>query len=362
MTGAFPEQGGVIGPGARIGILGGGQLGRMTALAAARLGYSCVILSDVADAPAAQVAMAVVADYTDPDALERFAGMVDVVTLEFENIPLETLARLEGHVSVRPGPAVLRVAQDRLLEKTFANENGVPTAPFHAVDSVADLEAGIAALGRPAVLKTRRFGYDGKGQVTIREGDDLAAAYDAIGRQPAILEGFIAFEKEVSVIGARTADGRTSVFPVVENQHQNHILKRTVAPAEIEDETARLAHHATLRLMEAMEVVGLLAVEMFVTPEGDILMNEVAPRPHNSGHWSQDGAETDQFEQLVRAVCGLPLGSTRVRTPTVMENLLGDEVNAWPSLLAAPGAKLHLYGKSAVKPGRKMGHVNRLKG
>jgi len=363
MTGTIGTGGTeVIGPGARIGILGGGQLGRMTALAAARLGYSCVVYSDVADAPAAQVAMAMIEDYTDPDALDRFAAMVDVVTLEFENIPLETLDRLAARVPVRPGAAVLRIAQDRLLEKTFANEHGVRTAPFRPVDDAADLADALADIGVPAVLKTRRFGYDGKGQAMVRDGDDPAAAFAAIGGRPAILEGFVAFDREISVIGARTADGRSAVYPVVENSHENHILKRTVAPADIDAEAARLAQHVTLRLMEAMGVVGLLAVEMFVTADGDILMNEVAPRPHNSGHWSQDGAETDQFEQLVRAVCGLPLGSTRIRTPTVMENLLGDEVTRWPALLAEPGAKLHLYGKADVKPGRKMGHVNRLKG
>ena len=350
----------VIGPGARIGILGGGQLGRMTALAAARLGYSCVILSDTADAPAAHVALAMIADYTDKMTLDRFADACDVVTLEFENIPLETLDHLADKVPVRPGASVLRIAQDRLLEKTYANDNGVPTAPFHKADSAEELVEAVQKIGLPAVLKTRRFGYDGKGQVMLKEGADLGAAWAELGGQPAILEGFVDFALEVSVIAARTPDGRTSAFPVVENEHEHHILKRTFAPARIEEETARLAQHHALRLVEAMDVVGLLAVEMFVTRDGGILMNEVAPRPHNSGHWSQDGAETDQFEQLVRAICNLPLGSTDIRTPTVMENLLGDEAHDWPALLKESGTKLHLYGKSAVKPGRKMGHVNRL--
>ncbi len=350
----------VIAPGSTIGVVGGGQLGRMTALAAARLGYRCHVYCPEADSPAFHVAQATVASYGDEAALARFADAVDVVTFEFENIPAETVRVLSQHVPVRPSWRVLETAQDRLVEKSFFNSIDIATAPWRPVLDRAGLETAVAALGRPAVLKTARFGYDGKGQVKIDASTDLDEAWAGMGGQPAILEGFIDFEREVSVLVARGLDGAVACFDVVENRHRNHILDVTIAPAHIPQRLARQAQDVAERTAHALELVGLLAVEMFVGKDGALLVNEMAPRPHNSGHWTIDACLTDQFEQLVRAACGLPLGSPERHSDAVMTNLIGEDVNQWLPLLRQKGSRLHLYGKSEIRAGRKMGHVTRL--
>ena len=348
-------------PGSRIGILGGGQLGRMTAIAAARLGYHAHIYCPEADSPAIEVAAAAtLAPYDDRRALAAFANAVDLVTLEFENVPTEALSILAEFVPVRPSGNVLRIAQDRREEKAFFRSIGAATAPFAPVESPAALEAALAEIGRPAILKAARFGYDGKGQRRIGPTDDPAAAWAALATDAAILEGVVDFTCEISVIAARGLDGALATYAPVENDHADHILKTTRAPARISADLAAEAAEIARRCATALDLVGLVAVEMFVTRDGRILVNEMAPRPHNSGHWTLDACPTDQFEQLVRAVCGLPLGATDRHSDAVMTNLIGDEANGWPDLLAEPGAILHLYGKTEIRPGRKMGHVTRL--
>tara|TARA_R110002110_G_scaffold85816_4_gene223767 strand:+ start:98965 stop:100074 length:1110 start_codon:yes stop_codon:yes gene_type:complete len=359
------DTGAQILPGATIGILGGGQLGRMTALAAANLGYRCHIFCQSADEPAAQVAaVTTLGSFNDADALDAFAAHIDVATLEFENVPIGTLERIAAHAPVHPAPSVLAVAQNRLREKTFANELGIATAPFRAVGDAAALADAIAEIGTPSVLKTVRFGYDGKGQVGIDAATDPARAWADSGAGPdtggGILEGFIDFELEISVIVARASNGETAAFVPVENRHRNHILDETIVPAPIPDATADKACDIATRLCEGLGVVGLLAVEMFVTAGGDVLVNEVAPRPHNSGHWSIDAGRTSQYEQLVRAICGLPLGDPTRRCDAVMKNLIGEDVETWRDEIADPTARLHLYGKTETRAGRKMGHVTRL--
>ncbi|MDG5494671.1 5-(carboxyamino)imidazole ribonucleotide synthase [Niveispirillum sp. BGYR6] len=351
----------MIPPGSVIGMLGAGQLGRMTALAAARLGYKVhVFAPEGMDSSCGQVvASHTQAGWHDRRALSRFADDVAVVTLEWENVPTETVEFLSRHVAVHPGAAVLAVAQERLAEKNFANGLGLGTAPFRAVDSVAALKQAVAELGVPAILKSNRMGYDGKGQVRIAADTDLAAAWAALGTDMAVLEGFVDFACEVSVIVARGHDGQMAAYPVVENRHKDGILDTSTVPANVSDDVAAEATRTALALTEALGVIGLLAVEMFVTRDGRVLVNEMAPRPHNSGHWTIEFAETSQFEQLVRAVCGLPLGSTRLRAPCVMTNLIGSDADNWPALVAEPGARLHLYGKGEAKAGRKMGHVTR---
>ena len=352
-----------LSPGATIGILGGGQLGRMIALAAANLGYRCHIFCQSADEPAAQVAaQTTIAGFDDTNALDSFAGAVDVVSLEFENVPITSLERIAMTTPVYPAPSVQAVAQNRLKEKSFANNLGIATAPFRAVASAEELHDAVAEIGTPSVLKTVRMGYDGKGQVSIKADTDLDSAWTQSGAGPAtdggILEGFVTFDCEISVIVARGIDGETSAFIPVENRHANHILDETIAPADIPAATIDAANDIAIRLAQGLDVVGLLAIEMFVTPDGNVLVNEVAPRPHNSGHWTIDACRTSQFEQLVRAVSGLPLGDPSRRCDAVMKNLIGDDVNDWPKYLADPSAKLHLYGKAETRPGRKMGHVN----
>jgi 5-(carboxyamino)imidazole ribonucleotide synthase len=355
------NDGGAIPPGATIGILGGGQLGRMTALAAARLGYRAHVFCPEDDSPATQVAAAVtVAPYEDEAALAEFARRTDVVTIEFENIPVEALERLAETVPVRPAPHVLRLAQDRLREKDFLREIGVPAAPYLPVKGAASVARALANLGRPAVLKTVRLGYDGKGQVLINPETDPAEAWEALGAEFGVLERFVDFRCEISVILARRADGRCVTFPASENRHVGGILDTTIVPARIAGPTAERAEAVARRLAEALDVVGLLAVEMFVPPDGRVLVNEMAPRPHNSGHWTLDACVTSQFEQLVRAICGLPLGSTAALADATMKNLLGDDVERWAEYLSDPNAKLHLYGKREARPGRKMGHVTRI--
>ena len=345
-----------LGPGSVIGILGGGQLGRMTALAAARLGYRCHVYTPEADSPASQVTDRVtVAEFGDSEALDAFAGAVDVVTYEFENIPLASVRQLEPRVPVRPGAALLEVSQHRVREKEFAAANRVPVARWRHVTDRTTLAGAAGAIGFPAVLKTSRFGYDGKGQAVLRAPEDLEPAWSALATDDAILEAFVGFEREVSVIVARGLDGRPVPYCVVENRHENHILDTTIAP-----EVAAAARRIAVTLAEAAGLVGVLAVEMFLLADGSLLMNELAPRPHNSGHWTIDGAATSQFEQLVRTVTGHAPGPADLLHPTVMKNLIGEAADSWADLLAESGARLHLYGKSETRPGRKMGHVNRV--
>ncbi|TCR70271.1 5-(carboxyamino)imidazole ribonucleotide synthase [Bosea sp. BK604] len=354
-----------LAPGAMLGILGGGQLARMIALAAADLGIRAHIFAPEADSPAFDVAARhTIGDYEDEAALARFADAVDVVTYEFENVPAATASFLAARTPLHPGARALAVTQDRLSEKSFVAGLGLEVAPFAQVDSLADLERAVAELGRPSILKTRRFGYDGKGQVKIAPESDLAEAYEVIGHFPAILEGYVDFSREVSVVAARSADGSFAAFDVCENEHRDHILAFTRIPADLGAGAAKKAIDAARRIGEALGYIGVFAVEMFVVGEGEdecVIVNEIAPRVHNSGHWTSEGAETSQFHQHVRAVCGFPLGSTGRRGTVEMENLIGDAALRWRELLAEPGAHLHLYGKRDARPGRKMGHVTRVK-
>ena len=348
-------------PNSTIGIVGGGQLGRMIALAAARLGYRSHVFTDQADSSAAQVTNRVtVAAYDDLDAMRRFAHEVDVVTIEFENLPVEGLRAIAGEVPVHPSPDVLATCQDRLAEKEFLRSLGVPTAPFADVASAADLKSALAALGPPAVLKTRRMGYDGKGQVKLETGADTAAVWEELGGRDAVLEGFVTFERELSVIVARAPDGEKAAYVPVENRHENHILAKTIAPADMLEDQAAAAVALAERIADGLDLVGILAVEMFQTPDGGILVNELAPRPHNSGHWTIDACLVSQFEQTVRAITGIGLGSPERFVDAEMDNLLGEAAEGWAELIGRPNARLHLYGKTPIRPGRKHGHVTTL--
>jgi len=350
-----------LAPGACIGVVGGGQLGRMSALAAARLGYRCHVLTPEPDSPAAQVTdRTTVAAYDDAAALERFARAVDVVTIEFENLPVAPLAWLAERVPVHPAPAVLAICQDRLREKAFLAGIGAATAPWRPVHTSAELAAALAERPAPLILKTARSGYDGKGQQALAPGADPAAAWARLGGVPAIAEARIDFAREISVITARGQDGRQTSYPPVENRHEGHVLARTIAPAPIAPALAAEAGRLAERIARELELVGLLAVEMFVTADDRLLVNELAPRPHNSGHWTIDACAVSQFELLVRVLCGLPLPDPGRFADAVMDNLLGAAVESWPELLAEPGARLHLYGKREIRPGRKLGHVTRL--
>ena len=355
-------SGAALEPQATIVILGGGQLGRMLALAAARLGFKCHVLAPSPDSPAFDVVHRVTcADYNDTEALDRFAGDVDVVTYEFENVPAETATFLSARVPVLPDPNILATTQDRLAEKTFVSGLGIGTAAFAAVGGPTELAAALDRIGRPAVLKTRRYGYDGKGQVTIRNGTDPEAAWREVGGQPCILEAFVPFEREVSVVAARGADGSVACFDVTENEHRDHILKVSRVPATLSEAGAAQARRVAETIAQKFAYVGVLAVEMFVLPGGgEILVNEIAPRVHNSGHWTLDGASVSQFEQHIRAVAGWPLAKPVRHGRVEMTNLIGDEVADYRRWLAVPGASVHLYGKAAVRPGRKMGHVTRV--
>lgn len=348
-----------------VGILGGGQLGRMLALAGARLGLKSVIFCPDPESPAFDVAAeAIVAPYEDEAALADFAARVDVVTYEFENVPAATAAFLDARVAVRPGPRSLAVSQDRLTEKTFLSDLGIPTAPFRAVDTLDELKLAIAAIGFPAVLKTRRFGYDGKGQVKITDPDDLVHAFEAMKGAPAILEGWVPFRREISVLTARGVDGRMVSFDVPENEHSRHILKFSRVPADLRPETAERAVAIGETVATALAHVGVVAVELFLveTAEGERLVaNEIAPRVHNSGHWTESACLVSQFEAHMRAVAGLPLTPPVRHSDVVMENLIGDEARDPERFLAEEGASLHLYGKAEIRPGRKMGHVNRIR-
>ncbi len=351
-----------LAPGAVIGIIGGGQLGRMSAMAAARLGYRVHVFSPEADGPAAQVSAAsTVADYADLEALRRFADAVDVITFEFENLPADSLALLESLKPVRPGPRILAISQDRLLEKQFLNNAGIATAPWAAVESEAELDAAVAKLGLPSVLKTTRLGYDGKGQALLRAAGDLAPAYARLAPKPLVLEGFVDFAAEVSVMVARGVDGTVVTYDAVENRHKHHILDLTLAPAPLPQDLLAEAQDIAQRVAEELELVGILGVEMFVTADGRLLVNEIAPRPHNSGHWTMDACPCGQFEMHIRAVAGLPLPPAMRHSDAVMKNLIGPEDMAlWPRILATPGLIPHHYGKAEARPGRKMAHFNRL--
>ncbi len=353
--------GALLAPGATIGILGGGQLGRMTALAATRLGYRCHVFATEPDSPAEQVCgQATVAEYSDDQALDRFAGAVDVATFEFENIPAAAVRRVAASKPVLPRPEILEITQDRLREKDFLHSIDVATAAYREISDVASLSRAMRDFGYPAVLKSVRMGYDGKGQVTLTSETKADEAWRRMGGEIGILEGFVDFSCEISVVVARGRNGAWATYPPVENQHSNHILDTTIAPARVTEATAMRAEAIARHIAEKLDLVGVLAVEMFVVPSGDVLVNELAPRPHNSGHWTIDACVTSQFEQLVRALCGLPLGSVEHHSDAVMKNLIGRDVEKWREALGDPLAKLHLYGKREIQPGRKMGHVTRL--
>ena len=348
----------VLEPQATIGILGGGQLGRMLALAAARLGFKCHVFAPSPNAPAFDVVhRATCADYTDTQALDRFAAEVDVVTYEFENVPAETAMFLSARVPVLPDPQVLATTQDRLAEKNFVAGLGIATARYAAVAQPSDLAAAVAQIGRPAVLKTRRFGYDGKGQATIANGTDPQAAWREIGGQPCIVEELVPFEREVSIVAARAQDGTVECFDVTENEHRHHILKISRVPAAVSGAAAHEARRIAATIAQAFAYVGVLAVELFVVRNGGLLVNEIAPRVHNSGHWTLDGASVSQFEQHIRAIAGWPLAKPVRRGRVEMVNLIGGEVEEYRKWLTVPGAAVHLYGKGTARPGRKMGHV-----
>ena len=351
-----------LAPGATIGILGGGQLGRMLSVAAARLGMRCHVFDPDGAAPAGHVAAALTtASYKDSDALRAFAATVDVITYEFENIPAAALDLLEGVKPVRPGRKALKVSQDRLTEKAFLAELGLATAPFAAVDDAQDLAEAIAEIGLPAILKTRRFGYDGKGQARIDSPDAAAAALDAMNGAPAILEGFVDFSQEISVIGARGLSGEVACFDPGQNRHRDGILRSTSVPAQLSAAQRADAVLLTGRILNRLGYVGVMGVELFVTA-GGLIVNEIAPRVHNSGHWTQQGCSIDQFEQHIRAVAGWPLGDGGRHSDVEMENLIGEDMDKVPGIAREARASLHLYGKADVKPGRKMGHVNRVAG
>ncbi len=353
-------------PGGTIGVFGSGQLGRMLALAARSMGYRVHTFSPERGSPTGQVAdMEIAAPYADGDAVRRFVRSVDVVTFEFENVPA-SVAEIAGDegVPVRPGGGVLHTTQQRLREKRFLAHAGLPTPAFAPAATLADLEVALADLGEPAVLKTAAFGYDGKGQVKIDHAAEAAAAWDAIGCVPAIVEQFIDFAQELSVVAARGVDGDVAAYGVIQNEHRNHILDLSSAPARLPLAVAAQAVDLAEAVLAALDVVGVLCVELFLTRDGRLLINELAPRPHNSGHLTINASITSQFEQQVRAVCGLPLGCTDYLRPAAMANLLGDLWQTgepeWARALAAPGIKLHLYGKAEARPGRKMGHLTAL--
>ncbi|MBC7165275.1 MAG: 5-(carboxyamino)imidazole ribonucleotide synthase [Roseovarius sp.] len=349
-------------PGATIGILGGGQLGRMLSVAASRLGFRTCIFEPADDCPASQVSSCHFrAGYDDEAALARFAESVDVITYEFENIPASALDRLEALRPVRPNRRALKASQDRLVEKAFLSDIGLATAPFAAVDDAEDLLEALVGIGMPGILKTRRFGYDGKGQARINSARDAEAALAAMAGQPALYEGFVEFSHEVSVIAARGRSGEVACYDPGENVHEGGILRTTTVPARLGAMQRADAVLLAGKILNALDYVGVMGVELFVTRQG-LVVNEIAPRVHNSGHWTQAGCAIDQFEQHIRAVAGWPLGDGARHADVVMENLIGADMDRLPDLMRDPRAALHLYGKAEVKPGRKMGHVNRVTG
>jgi 5-(carboxyamino)imidazole ribonucleotide synthase len=351
-----------IEPGSTIGVLGSGQLGRMFAIAARRMGYRVHTFSPEGDTPTGQVAdVEVAAEYTDLDALRAFARNVSVVTFEFENVPIEAVDAVAEHAPVRPSGVALHTAQQRAREKAFLADRGFPTAPFVRAETLDELWSGVAALGTPAVVKTAAFGYDGKGQHKVTTPADVEHIWTAIGHQEAIVEKLVSLQAEISVIAARGLDGDIAEFAPFENRHRHHILDLTTSPAAVSDAIRRRAFDITRAVLEELQYVGVLCIEFFVTTAGELLVNELAPRPHNSGHLTFDAAVTSQFEQQVRAICGLPLGSTELLRPAAMVNLLGDlwvdgKPN-WSAALRSRDVKLHLYGKTEPRPGRKMGHI-----
>ncbi len=348
-------------PGAVIGILGGGQLGRMLSVAAARLGFVSHIFEPGANPPAGQVADRVTtAAYDDVKALTAFAASVDVITYEFENIPTAALDALEAHRPIRPGRESLRISQDRLTEKTFLRELGLQTAPFANVTDLDSLTAAVEAIGTPAILKTRRFGYDGKGQSRLAAPDDIESALADMAGAPAVLEGFVEFSHEVSVIAARGLTRDIACFDPGENVHRDGILRTTTVPARLSPSQRTDAVLLAANILNALDYVGVLGVELFVTPKG-LIVNEIAPRVHNSGHWTQNGCAVDQFEQHIRAIVGWPLGNGQRHSDVVMENLIGADMDWLPELAREPDTALHLYGKAETKAGRKMGHLNRIR-
>lgn len=352
-------------PGATLGILGSGQLGRMLSFEAKRMGYKVHIYSPSKDSPAGQVSdKEIVASYTDLTALKAFAQEVDIVTLEFENIPVDALNVLEQHVAVHPSPKVLHIAQNRLREKTFLHENNLPVVPFKQIDAEADIENALLELGTPAVMKTAGFGYDGKGQAIINTFNEAREAYKTLGGGTVILEAFINYRQELSVIGARNQAGDYADYGVIENDHQHHILDVSVAPSSLSENIQAEACAIAKTTLEAFDIIGIMCVEFFLTTDNQLLINEVAPRPHNSGHLTIEANVTSQFAQQLRAVCNLPLGATEFIKPAVMINLLGDlwqDKNPnWQNLLNMPQTYLHLYGKAEARAGRKMGHITAL--
>ncbi|MBS0333779.1 MAG: 5-(carboxyamino)imidazole ribonucleotide synthase [Proteobacteria bacterium] len=352
-------------PGSAIGILGGGQLGRMLTEAASRLGFDIVVLEREADSPAGRVAAKlIVGPYDDEAALAELAAATGLVTYEFENVPARSVAWLAGRgVEVAPGPRALAVAQDRFEEKTFLNAHGAPTVAFAPAATAEEAVQAAHAVGVPALMKTRREGYDGKGQRWVEHAADAAAAFHALGAVPVILEAACDFVRELSVIAARGRDGATAVYPLAENHHEGGILRRSIAPAPNASRAlTEQAERIAARVLGGLDYVGVIGIELFELADGRLLVNEFAPRVHNTGHWTQDGCEVDQFEQHIRAVAGWPLGPTHAIAQVEMLNLLGDEAHAWAKYAAEPESRLHLYGKRDAKPGRKMGHVNRVKG
>jgi 5-(carboxyamino)imidazole ribonucleotide synthase len=352
----------VIAPGAALGVLGSGQLGRMFCIAARRMGYRVHTFSPEEDTPTGQVAdVEVTASYEDLDALQAFAARVDVVTFEFENVPIEALDAIEMHAPIRPSAVALYTTQQRAREKTFLADNGFPTAPFARAETFDELWEGVARVGTPSVVKTAAFGYDGKGQHKVTTPADVEHIWTAIGHQEAVIEKFVNLQAEISVIAARGTDGAIAEYPAFENRHRHHILDLTTAPALVPRAIADEARDIVRAILTQLQYVGVLCVEFFVSTDGELLVNELAPRPHNSGHLTFDAAVTSQFEQQVRAICGLPLGSTDLMKPAAMANLLGElwdggEPN-WAAACAFADVKLHLYGKSHPRPGRKMGHL-----
>jgi 5-(carboxyamino)imidazole ribonucleotide synthase len=355
----------IIGPGSTIGVLGGGQLGRMFAMAARRLGYRVHTLAPEHDTPTGQIAdVEVVASYDDVDRVREFARGVDVVTFEFENVPAAAAAAAAEVAHVRPDGHALAVAQHRLREKAFLRKTGVPVAPYVEVRSEFDLVEGIRRLGRPAVLKTAALGYDGKGQIAIDADADVLEAWNALGRQEAVLETFVDLEREISIIAARGVDGELAFFDPFENTHRRHILDVTLCPATVSNAMAREAADIARAVLEGLEYVGILCIEFFISRDGRLMVNELAPRPHNSGHLTFEACRTSQFEQQLRAICGFPLGAADLLRPAAMANLLGDlwaeGEPAWADALRLRDVKLHLYGKATPREGRKMGHLTAL--
>ena len=348
--------------GATIGILGGGQLGRMLSVAASRLGFRTCIFEPGADCPASHVANRhIAAPFEDEDALRDFAAACDVITFEFENIPTSALDILEQLRPVHPNRMALRISQDRLVEKAFLNDLGLQTAPYAAVDDEVDIAEAMGEIGLPAILKTRRFGYDGKGQMRLHTSGDAEGALAGLNGAPGIYEGFVEFSHEVSVIAARNAAGDVSAFDPGQNVHEHGILRRTTIPARLTPAQRSDAVLLAAKILNKLNYVGVMGVELFVTPAG-LIVNEIAPRVHNSGHWTQNGCTVDQFEQHIRAVAGWPLGDGKRHSNVVMENLIGDDMDRVADLARDGACALHLYGKAEVKPGRKMGHVNRVTG